>query len=470
MEECRARPPRYRAAWSLRPAIDFLRQHPDLSLTRSNWDALFRGIEQVTSQADEEAEEATKTKTILENSSNPNSPNQFPIFSQARQEMTDVYDLLRQRGDLRLYGAVTTQDPPAAGLTDISPPLLQEILDLPMSALTPAPTNAVLWLGAAVAILEIGTSLVTGLGLNALVMYTLLFLVCDRLFLNGALLETALKWASPGVQAKILRHEAGHFLVAYLLGCPVEGIVLSAWAALKDRRFGARQVSAGTSFFDPVLSQQINQQQQVTRSSIDRYAMIVMAGIAAEADHFGRADGGAGDELALIAFLSRIWNGEKIRNQARWGALQSVLMLRQYKPAYEALVEALERGGTLGDAIWAVELAARQHNLPSREARQPIGYIVNDSGGVAWKANPDRATASSSSRDSRVENEQQKLQPSLVLVEAATPTIEPNNPTVASETVVNGQDKDASLEALKQYRSQVEQKLRDVDEKLKELS
>jgi hypothetical protein len=49
----------------------------------------------------------------------------------------------------------------------------------------------------------------------------------------------------------VVRHEAGHFLTAYLLGCPIESCVLSAWQASSDPRFiGA----AGTLFFDPELT------------------------------------------------------------------------------------------------------------------------------------------------------------------------------------------------------------------------
>ena len=178
----------------------------------------------------------------------------------------------------------------------------------------------------------------------------------DKLLVNGAVFETATRIFMPEYTDKIRKHEAGHFLFAYLLGCPVEGCVLSTWAALNDARFGGKRttVNAGTSFFDPNLSDEINGRKPLTRSSIDRYSIIVMGGIAAEALNFGIADGGAGDEMALVSFLSNLnprsggamtWNIDSIKNQARWGALQAVLLLREYRACYDALVDALERGG-----------------------------------------------------------------------------------------------------------------------------
>ena len=419
----------------LRQAITFLEEHATaMQLSKSNWDNIFTTIEDLTAELAMEVVENENAATVR----NDNKV-EFPIQSTIRQDMTDMYQLLatlpvvnsitntepppttttnddnngndsshhrneKMEPTLRLFGAVSTTDPPAAYIhnkgdtTMISPQLFQEILNVPMSALTPSSSNTLLYVGIAVAILEGIASLYTGINYNLIVGCTLLFVLLDRIFLNGISMETIFKVISPELQQRIYHHEAGHFLCAYLLGCPIESIVVSAYAALQDPRFRYRpSFTAGTSFFDPILSQQMNSSTQskatttsgVTRSSIDRYSIIVMAGIAAEADQYGQADGGASDEYALIAFLSQLrsnqrqnsgigsWNSEQIRNQARYGAVQAMLLLRQYRPAYEALVQALQYGGTLKDCIYAIEQAGRQHQLPTRNDRQPVGYIVN---------------------------------------------------------------------------------------------
>ena len=111
-----------------------------------------------------------------------------------------------------------------------------------------------------------------------------------------------------------------------------------------------------------------------------------MGGIAAEAVEFQGADGGAGDEEALVRFLRSLnprssnavsqWSPELIRNQARWGATQAVLLLKEYKPCYDALVDALERGGDLGQCIVAIEDAAKSNGLGW--LRKPFGKVIED--------------------------------------------------------------------------------------------
>ena len=123
---------------------------------------------------------------------------------------------------------------------NISPQLFEQILNVPMSALTPSSSNTLLYVGIAVAMLEGILSLYTGINYNLIVGGTLLFVLLDRIFLNGISMETIFKVISPELQQRIYHHEAGHFLCAYLLGCPIESIVVSAYAALQDPRFRHR--------------------------------------------------------------------------------------------------------------------------------------------------------------------------------------------------------------------------------------
>jgi len=443
----------------LRDAIKLLKENPEkIKLTRERWNKIFQAIEERTASAEENTENVRKLESM-----------EFPLESAARQEMTAMYQALRDQQHLALYGAVPSTEPLVAGSHNIPPALLEEILNLPMKALTPQATNSIWIAGVTLAVVEGLISVGLSIPFNALVFWTVMAVVLDRMFLNGAVFESFLKVFSPGVQAKILRHEAGHFLTAYLLGCPVEGIVLSAWAALQDRRFGSRQVSAGTSFFDPELSQQINSGgSTLTRASIDRYSIIVMAGIAAEADFYGRADGGAGDEMALVAFLSRlngkrgattVWNADAIRNQARWGALQAVLMLREYKPAYEALVDALERGGKLGDCIYAIEKAARDHNLKPRT--QPVGYLLDGlQGGTTWSQElPASSTVKAAAAPSSTARE--------TLLEPVLMTAAAKQKRSDSSTAVMNEEE--SLEVLREYKAVMEKRLQELDQQLKDL-
>ena len=418
-------------------AVGYLRSNPGMEITRKQWNSVFDAIETRTSEAEENSLNLRKEQE-----------QEIPLISKTRSEMTDMYTTLKDQGHLKLFGAIDKDNLPVGGSHTVRPSMLEEITQMTMKALTPTPSNLLLYAGVGVAFLEGVASVTLGLNLNFLFTMTLLLALADRILLNGAISESFVKILSPETQTKITKHEAGHFLCAYLLGCPVEGYVLSAWGALNDSRFGARGVNAGTSFYDPILSSQISSN-KVGRSSIDRYSIIVMAGIAAEAVEYGRADGGAGDEMALITFLSQLnggkagstgtlaWNDITIRNQARWGATQAVMLLREYKVCYDALVDALERGGTLGDCIYAIEKAGRDNNIAPLQ--KPKGYIMELPGGLEekWVLG-----------DIPIKEEDTVASP---------PSIEKDTPPM---------DPEESIQMLREFKKQMEAKLEDIDKKL----
>jgi hypothetical protein len=155
------------------------------------------------------------------------------------------------------------------------------------------------------------------------------------------------------------------------------------------------------------------------------------------------------------------WNYDSIRNQARWGAMQGVLLFRRYRPAYEALVDAMERGGSLGDCVYAIEKAARDHNLQPLSG--PLGYIVEDPafpGMVSWS----NATAPEGSAAGAVNGG-----PSLdaMLMNGS------RRGSSAREAAPAGRDGPAmdeqqSLQKLGEFRSQVEERLRAIEDRLKQ--
>ena len=197
----------------------------------------------------------------------------------------------------------------------------------------------------------------------------------------------------------------------------------------------------------------MNGQRPLSRSSIDRYSVIVMGGIAAEAINFGRADGGAGDEMALVRFLSSInprgggavaWDAERIKNQARWGALQAVLLLRTYKASYDALVDALERGGNLGECIYAIEKAATDSG--EKPLEKPLGYIAERGLYGEWTDVP----------------------PSSATNQYANKPVATVTAPVAEATTKNAavDDKEDVSTSLSELRKAAEQRLKEINEEL----
>ncbi len=125
---------------------------------------------------------------------------------------------------------------------------------------------------------------------------------------------------------------------------------------------------------------------------------------------------------------------------SRRGALQSVLILREYKECYDALVEALERNGSLGDCIYAIENAALKYN--KEPLRIPLGYISEEGQNEAWtKIIPNDSTIVTASEENVPES-------------------------IAESEDLNTEQ---SLEKLREYKEALTSRIKDIDGKLEEL-
>mmetsp|Transcript_29767 Transcript_29767/g.57451 ORF Transcript_29767/g.57451 Transcript_29767/m.57451 type:complete len:513 (-) Transcript_29767:249-1787(-) len=274
-----------------------------------------------------------------------------------QQTLLNTYEALAARGALRGFGSVETS-PIAAKI--ISPADQLALTGLPMSAFAPGGGNGGLIAGAAAALFLASASANLNIDYGLVGGVVGLALVADRLALGGVGIEVLARTVNPNYQKTVIKHEAGHFLVAYLLGCPIEACLLDPLAAARDARFPG---AAGTVFFDPNLASAMRKG-VLPRSLVDKYSVIVMAGIAAEAEANGRAEGGRADEEALLRLLASLdrgssWDLGRARNQARWAASSAVLLIRAHRDSYNALCDRLASGASIGKCIAAIEA-----NLP----------------------------------------------------------------------------------------------------------
>jgi hypothetical protein len=150
---------------------------------------------------------------------------------------------------------------------------------------------------------------------------------------------------------RIIHHEAGHFLVAHLLGIPVTGYTLSAWEAWKQGQSG----QGGVSFDDGELASEL-EVGKISAQILDRYCTVWMAGIAAENLVFQNAEGGSDDRLKLAEVLTKLgFSGISIQQKQRFHALQAKTLLQENWLSYKALVEAMQQRASVVDCQSAID-------------------------------------------------------------------------------------------------------------------
>ena len=188
---------------------------------------------------------------------------------------------------------------------------------------------------------------------------TLLLALADRLALNSQGIRAASQLLVPARREAILRHEAGHFLLAYLLGCPVLACVLSPWQSIAKLARG--EGAAGTVYVSAAI-EALSNGDSATDADVDAACVILMGGIAAEAITSGEAEGGAADTAALCELLGAHTSPaqpsrRELRERARWAVACAALLIREHSAAYDALCDALRRGASVGTCCMVIQRA-----------------------------------------------------------------------------------------------------------------
>ncbi|XP_022844390.1 uncharacterized protein LOC111367637 isoform X3 [Olea europaea var. sylvestris] len=150
----------------------------------------------------------------------------------------------------------------------------------------------------------------------------------------------------PDYQERIARHEAAHFLVAYLIGLPILGYSLD---------IGKEHVN----LIDKRLEKLIYSGQLDTKE-LDRLAVVAMAGLAAEGLKYDKVVGQSADLFTLQRFINRSkpqLSKDQQQNLTRWAVLFAGSLLKNNRVLHDTLISAMSKKATVVECIEAIEKA-----------------------------------------------------------------------------------------------------------------
>lgn len=207
-----------------------------------------------------------------------------------------------------------------------------------------------------------GAAAIVGLHLNPAVVLVLVFTTTLAVFAdqvsNGGFIEllvldTLGRVFSPDYPKRVVQHEAGHFLVAYLEGVLPKSYTLSALDAFHT--YKAANTQAGCVFCDTAIQQEV-QSGKLSSKTLDKFVCIALGGVVVEYLLFGQAEGGLSDIQQLEGlFQSLKFDQQKTNAQMRWAVLNTVGLLKQHAGTHRVLAEAMMRGASVGECISLIE-------------------------------------------------------------------------------------------------------------------
>jgi hypothetical protein len=164
----------------------------------------------------------------------------------------------------------------------------------------------------------------------------------DGFFLKSTistLVLDAIASTTPGYRDRIVHHEAGHFLVAYLLDIPITGYTLSAWESWQQG-----QSAQGGVMFAPIV------ETEIPARLLQQYCTVWMAGIAAEKLVYDRDRGGSEDRQKLRSVMALLGKQQQESiQQENLATIQAKTTIENHWEAYQALVVSMRDRASVSD-------------------------------------------------------------------------------------------------------------------------
>lgn len=138
---------------------------------------------------------------------------------------------------------------------------------------------------------------------------------------------------------RIIYHEAGHFLTAYFYQIPIIGYTLTPWENMKINNLGSGGVIFDTSFLEKK-----GQDLREFNLLLERFSVVLMAGIAGEKFIYKNSEGGEEDNQKFREIYRDLGlNYNELRMKQRLAILQAQTFIENHQETYFALAEAMKK-------------------------------------------------------------------------------------------------------------------------------
>ncbi|KAL4579849.1 hypothetical protein LXL04_016017 [Taraxacum kok-saghyz] len=177
---------------------------------------------------------------------------------------------------------------------------------------------------------------------------------------------------------QVVQHEAGHFLVGYVLGVLPKKYRFSSMEDVKqDQVIDASVKFIGFEFLTELedeLSSKKNMcdvkpghraiKRKLSSTVLSKFLCVIVGGLVAEYLVYGYSKGHHGDMDKLGRVLKWLQITEdEADGVLRWAVLNTLLILRRHGEARLALVDSMTRGRSIGNCIDVIETTLNYHDI-----------------------------------------------------------------------------------------------------------